>query len=326
MMPWIRTSLTSQTIMLWVIIALLPGIALQSYFFGVGVIIQIVLASIAALLFEGIFLRLRQRPLTPLSDYSALLTAILLAISIPSYAPWWMVVIGIGFAIIIAKQVYGGLGHNIFNPAMTGYVVLLIAFPINMTDWPAIYPHPSWQQSIAIILAGAPHQVIDAVSQATPLDSFRTHLHMGWSVKDNLAALNSQMASAWQWINMGYLLGGLLLLYKRIISWHIPVSLLFCLLIISAVHNRLFADAALPLSLVLGSGATLLGAFFIATDPVTAATTRKGKLIFGAIIGLLVYLIRNWGGYPEGMAFAVLLANLLVPLIDYYTQPRVYGH
>ncbi len=341
--PYTHNRRSTGNIMMLVILAALPGFAAQCYFFGVGTLLQVVLASLTALLTEAAILRLRNTPVAPqLADNSALLTAILLGISIPSLAPWWLVVVGTVFAIVIAKQLYGGLGQNPFNPAMAGYVVLLISFPVQMTSW--MPPEalqvikPGVLDSLSMIftghtLAGDTLQQlqlgVDGVSQATPLDTFKTGLRAGHSAEQLLAQpiYSGVLAGlGWQWVNVGYLLGGVFLLWKNTIRWHIPAAMLLSLTV-CATLGWLLAPASLNSPLIhLFSGATMLGAFFIATDPVTASTTDRGRLIYGALIGLLVWLIRSFGGYPDGVAFAVLLANICVPLIDYYTQPRVYGH
>ncbi|PIJ51680.1 electron transport complex subunit RsxD [Erwinia sp. OLTSP20] len=341
--PYTHNRRSTSRIMLLVVFAAVPGIAAQWYYFGWGNIIQVTIAVFTALLTEGFALKLRRSPvLAALNDYSALLTALLLGISIPSLAPWWVVVIGTAFAIVIAKQLYGGLGQNPFNPAMIGYVVLLISFPVQMTSWlPPVELQASsagFIDSLAVIFSGHSfsgqtlHQLregIDGISQATPLDNFKTGLTAGHSASQLLAQpiYNGVLAGAgWQWVNLGFLLGGLFLIRCQAIRWHIPVSFLLSLCLCALAGWLLAPDRFISPLMHLFSGATMLGAFFIATDPVTASTTNKGRLIFGALIGMLVWLIRSFGGYPDGVAFAVLLANICVPLIDYYTQPRVYGH
>lgn len=341
--PFTHNHQRTQRIMLWVIIACLPGIVAQTLYFGYGTLIQIALACMTALCAEAVTLSLRNFPIRPtLGDNSALLTAILLGISLPPLAPWWMVVLASFFAIVIAKQIYGGLGNNPFNPAMVGYVVLLISFPVQMTSWlpPVMLQHTpvNMIDALQVIFTGhtdagqnmsALMHTVDGITQATPLDSFKTSLRTGQTPQqilqqpifaDTLAGLG------WQWVNIGYLFGGVLLLLSRTIRWHIPVSFLLTLALCATLSWLLAPEKSASPLLHLFSGATMLGAFFIATDPVTASTTNKGRLIFGALIGLLVWLIRTYGGYPDGVAFAVLLANITVPLIDHFTQPRAYGH
>lgn len=341
--PYTHNHRQTSRIMMLVIVAALPGILVQSWFFGWGTFIQLTLAIVAACLAEALVLRLRKQSIArTLADNSALLTGLLLAISIPPFAPWWMVVLGTVFAVIIAKQLYGGLGQNPFNPAMIGYVVLLISFPVQMTSW--LPPHgiaavtPGFMDALQVIFTGhttagqdmnALKLGIDGISQATPLDTFKTSLHAGQPVETvlNAAIYHGALAGiGWQWVNVAYLVGGLFLLWQKAIRWHIPVSFLVSLAFCSTLGWLLHPESVASPQMHLLSGATMLGAFFILTDPVTASTTNRGRLIFGALAGLLVWLIRSFGGYPDGVAFAVLLANITVPLIDYYTRPRVYGH
>jgi len=341
--PYTHNQRQTSRIMLLVTLATIPGIAAQLWFFGWGTLIQLILAIVSALLAEGLVLKLRKQSVsTVLADNSALLTGLLLAISIPSFAQWWMVVLGTVFAVIIAKQLYGGLGHNPFNPAMIGYVVLLISFPVQMTSW--LPPHdiartvPGLLDALQVIFTGhsttgatmdALRMGVDGISQATPLDTFKTSLHAGHSVEQimQFPIYSGVLAGAgWQWVNLGYLAGGIFLLSQNTIRWHIPVSFLLSLTLCATLGWLFAPQTFLAPQLHLLSGATMLGAFFILTDPVTASTTNKGRLIFGALAGLLLWLIRSFGGYPDGVAFAVLLANITVPLIDYYTRPRVYGH
>lgn len=341
--PYTHNHRQTSRIMMLVIVAALPGILVQSWFFGWGTFIQLTLAIVAACLAEALVLRLRKQNIArTLADNSALLTGLLLAISIPPFAPWWMVVLGTFFAVIIAKQLYGGLGQNPFNPAMIGYVVLLISFPVQMTSW--LPPHeiaavtPGFMDALQVIFTGhttagqdmnALKLGIDGISQATPLDTFKTSLHAGQPVETvlNAAIYHGALAGiGWQWVNVAYLVGGLFLLWQKAIRWHIPVSFLVSLAFCSTLGWLLHPESVASPQMHLLSGATMLGAFFILTDPVTASTTNRGRLIFGALAGLLVWLIRSFGGYPDGVAFAVLLANITVPLIDYYTRPRVYGH
>lgn len=341
--PYTHNQRQTSRIMLLVLIAALSGIAAQLWFFGWGTLVQIFLAAISAIAAEAGVLKLRKQPVVAiLKDNSALLTGLLLAVSLPPLAPWWMVVLGTVFAVIIAKQLYGGLGQNPFNPAMIGYVVLLISFPVQMTSW--LPPHeiaatvPGFVDAINVIFTGHTssggdmntlRMGIDGISQATPLDTFKTSLHAGRTVEQVMQypIYSGMLAGAgWQWVNLAWLAGGVMLLWKNAIRWHIPVSFLLSLAVCATLGWLFSPESLASPQLHLLSGATMLGAFFILTDPVTASTTNRGRLIFGALAGLLVWLIRSFGGYPDGVAFAVLLANITVPLIDYYTRPRVYGH
>jgi electron transport complex protein RnfD len=321
----------TSTVMRYVLLATLPGLAALTHFFGWGTVVNVLWASIVALSFEAIALKLRKRPIGfYLQDGSALVTAFLLGIALPPYAPYWLIVVGIGSAILLAKQLYGGMGYNPFNPAMIGYVILLISFPVEMTSWSAPLGAteytPGFIDAIKACFGG--RETIDAVTMATPLDLLKQNDAL--TVKD-LWQQNPQFGHwgglGWEWINLGFLAGGLFLLYKRIFTWHAPVSMLIALTVMAALFydSGSSASGGSPLFHLL-TGATMFGAFFIVTDPVTSAVSNRGRIIYGALIGVLIYLIRHWGNYPDAVAFAVLLMNFAAPLLDHYTQPRTYGH
>ncbi len=228
--------------------------------------------------------------------------------------PWWLSLTGIFFAIVIAKHLYGGLGQNLFNPAMVAYAVLLIAFPVEMTNW----VNPLGLE-----------QDLDAYTGATALDIFRNErggmlISEFWTENPVFGTFSG---IGWEWVNGGFLLGGLLLLYKRIIGWQIPVAMLGSLFVMSAIFydGGSSASGGSPPHALIWRGHDVWS-FFIATDPVTASTTPKGRLIYGAMIGIVTYIIRLWGAYPDGIAFAVLLGNFAAPFIDYYSQPRAPDH
>jgi len=332
--PFISKSDSVSAIMLKVILALLPGIAIYVWYFGPAILVSITLASITALAVEAAMLKLRNRPVMPfLKDNSALLTAVLIALSIPPLAPWWLVVVGTAFAIAIAKHLYGGLGNNPFNPAMVAYAVLIVSFPVQMTHWIAPLnmgaAELSFMQQLHYLFTGAlPDGIkLDAVTMATPLDTLKTQLHLAHPVSEILTQpiFGSLAGHGSEMVAIGFLIGGLYLLATRIISWHLPVAYLGTLFLIAGVFH--LADPTHYVQPVFHwfSGAAMLGAFFILTDPISSPTTHKGKLIFAAGAALLTYLIRVFGAFPDGMAFAVLLMNICVPLIDAYTQPKVFG-
>lgn len=318
-------------VMLLVIMALLPGIAVYVSFFGVGILINIVLAMLGALLAEAVCLHLRNQPLTLyLGDLSAVVTAMLLALALPPLAPWWLTVSGAAFGIIFAKHVFGGLGYNLFNPAMAGFAALLVSFPSYMTIWPrpdaALSLTDTWR---AIFQGLVPDALrVDAITGATPLMTLRNEIKLGATMDEIVAnaLFGTFGGSGWEWIAAGFLVGGLGLLALKIIRWQIPVSMLGSLFVCAGIMHAIDPGMYAGPMFHLFSGATMLCAFFIATDPVSAATSDKGRLIFGAGIGIGVYTIRTWGGYPDGVAFAVLLMNAAAPLIDRYTVPRIYGH
>ncbi|PJE80242.1 Electron transport complex subunit RsxD [invertebrate metagenome] len=323
----------SATVMRLVLLAALPGVIAQTLCFGWGTVINILWCSTVALCSEALLLGLRRRPVAfYLYDGSALVTALLLAVALPPLVPWWLSALGTVFAIVVGKHLYGGLGQNIFNPAMLGYVLLLISFPVEMTRWAAPYgiagqeTVDSFMQAFSIIFGHVDN--IDAFSMATVLDIVRENKTLDMpSLWQANPAFEGVAGKGWFWVNISYLVGGLFLLVRRVFSWHGPVAMLSIILLMSFLFWQ-GGESGTPGSplLHLFSGATMLGAFFIITDPVSGATSNRGRLLFGGGVGLLVYIIRAWGGYPDGVAFATLLMNMAAPAIDYYTQPRTYGH
>ena len=320
-------------VMLTVLLAMIPGIVALTLCFGTGHLIQIFIAIATAVICEAAILRLRARPiLFYLKDYSAILTAVLLAVSLPPFTPYWVTIIATGFAIIVAKHLYGGLGQNPFNPAMVGFALVLVSFPVAMTtSWGAptalLENGFSFSQTLSFIFSRP--EAFDAITMATPLDLYKHQVAISTAneiLQDPIFYQDGFTAGlGWLWVNLAFLGGGLVLLWKKIFTWHIPVSLLMSLSACSILLGW-DADQYVPISLHLFAGGTMLAAFFIATDPVTASTTPFGKLIYGAGIGLLIYVIRTFGAYPDAIAFAVLLMNFAAPLIDQYSQPRTYGH
>jgi electron transport complex protein RnfD len=293
------------------------------------------LATVFALAFEALALKWRGRPVIPaLTDSSAVVTAVLFALCIPPLAPWWISAVAMAFAMLFAKHLYGGLGQNVFNPAMVGYVVVLVSFPQEMTQWLAPRSIAEWSpglgQTLGAIFTGAlPLPAgVDAITMATPLDSLKTGIDAGRFVAEIRQApvFGDFGGVGWEWAANWFALGGLYLLYKRVITWHVPLAVIGSVLLISLVPFLLDAGSnPSPLEHVF-SGALVLGAFFIATDPVTGCASARGRLIFGAGVGLVTLVIRRWGGYPDGFAFGVLLMNMAAPLIDRYTRPRIFGH
>ena len=322
--PHIHTKNSVTRIMLKVVLAMVPAMITLVWFFGWGLLIHSLIAITTALFCEAAVLYIRKKPVIPaLMDGSALVTALLIAFCIPQLAPWWTTFLGTAFTIIIAKQLYGGLGLNPFNPAMIGYVMLLISFPREMTAW--LPSHEMGQLNygftdiISFIFSSG--TLPDSISMASPLDNFKTAL----SLDPDKAITTTLTGQEWIWINSAFLLGGIWLLYKKIIQWHIPVAVISSLLLFSIIFFIIDNSSTLSPLIHLFSGATMIGAFFIATDPVTASTTIRGRLIYGAGIGALTFIIRTWGGYPDAIAFAVLLMNIAVPTIDYYTRPETVG-
>lgn len=333
--PHIAQKVSVGQVMRRVLYAMVPGIAALTWFFGWGILINLVIATAVALLAETLMLSVRGKPLAlHLSDFSAVVTAWLLAVALPSLAPWWLTTMGILSAIVVAKHLYGGLGYNPFNPAMVGYVVLLISFPREMSAW--LIPHGLDQPHAltfletlqAIFSSELPARfTLDALTGATPLDALRTQMGLGLTVTEirNSPVFGMVAGQGWEWAALGFLAGGLWLVFTRTADWRIPVGMLGGLAVIATVFYVVDPQSYAPPWFHLWSGAAIFGAFFIATDPVTASTTPRGRLIYGIGIGVLVYIIRGFGGYPDGVAFSVLLMNIAAPTIDLYTQPRVFG-
>ncbi|MBF0285020.1 MAG: RnfABCDGE type electron transport complex subunit D [Magnetococcales bacterium] len=319
-----------------VIWALMPATALAVMIFGWPALLVISITTIACVVSEHVFLRIRNRA-SAIDDRSAALTGLLLALTLPPHTPWWVCVAGGVFAIAIGKQLYGGLGHNVFNPALIARIFLLISFPVELTSWPSPAPlfgeHAlSLSQAMAVIFGGM--SPADVITSATPLGQYRTETGLGKTVVEALSGIHYDHVKAAGGLIGGSLGetsavllagGGLYLLFKRVITWRIPLTTFAgCLipaLIFWMVDPNKYADPVFHLL----TGGLVLGAFFMATDMVTSPVTPRGQVIFGLGCGLLTYIIRTWGGYPEGVSFAIVLMNAAVPLIDQYTRPVVYG-
>jgi electron transport complex protein RnfD len=320
-----RTSVVMHTVLM----ATVPGIIVLTHFFGYGTLVNILWGCILALAFESLALLLRGRPLAfYLSDYSALVTATLLCIALPPYAPWWLIAVGMASAILLAKHLYGGLGYNPFNPAMVGYVILLISFPVQMTSWAAprgVGEVPGFVDALQACFFPAGY---DGATMATPLDVLKQNNSL--LIKDlwqQTPQFGRWAGIGWEWANVAFLAGGVWLLYRKIFTWHAPLAMLASLALMAALFNDGGSSASGGSALFhLLSGATMFGAFFIVTDPVTSAVSVRGRLIYGALIGIVIYIIRVRGNYPDAVAFAVLIMNFAAPFIDHYTQPRTYGH
>lgn len=310
-------------------LALLPGIAIYAWLIVPAILTQLLIASVTALSAEALILKIRDKPIGLfLTDGSALVTAWLIALTFPPLSPWWLIVTGTLFAIVITKHLFGGLGQNIFNPAMMAFAVCIIAFPALMSHWPSPDLKLSFADQNRIIFGLSPY--LDAITGATPLDALKTALKREGSIGVPELLQNREIygvlaGRGWEWVAGGYLLGGFILLQRRIITWHAPVAFIVSL---ATVAGALWwfdpSRYASPLFHLFAGGATI-GAFFVITDPVTGCTTVRGQLIFGAAVGLLDYIIRVFGGYPDGVAFAVIIMNIAAPLIDAMTQPTVFG-
>lgn len=334
--PHTGATATVGSIMSQVIYALIPATAFGLYLFGWPAVNLLMVTILSALGFEYFCLKLAGKPAwAGVKDGSALLTGWLLAMTLPPWAPWWIGLVGSGIAIVLGKQVYGGLGQNLFNPAMLARVALLISFPLEMTTWANVTPWftesaPDFSEGLKITFLGLSNP--DAVTGATLLGHVKTELLQKHPLSESLAGFGSR--DAWLGIMRGslgetsallLLAGGIWLLLKKIITWHVPVSMLASVASISAVFHFLHPESYLSPVVHLGSGALMCAAFFIATDYVTSPNTPLGQILFGIFCGLLIYAIRTWGGYPEGAGFAILLMNSFTPLIDHYIKPRIQG-
>jgi electron transport complex protein RnfD len=336
--PFTRSDSHVQTIMATVMLALTPATVFGIFIFGWPALNLFVATCLSAVLFEAVCLKLAGKSASSFVwDGSALLTGWLLALSLPPWAPWWIGVTGSALAIVVGKHVYGGIGQNLFNPAMLARVALLVSFPLDLTTW--VHPAPLFSstapgflESLAITFRGAP--IADGMTGATLIGYVKTELSQGRGLSEVLASGNyGFFKSFFGWISgslgeTSTLLlagGGVWLLRKKIITWHIPLSLLATVTLLASVFALVDGERYPGPLFHLSSGALVLTAFFIATDYVTSPSTPRGQLIFGAGCGLIIFVIRTWGAYPEGAGFSVLLMNSLTPVIDHYIRPRIYG-
>lgn len=316
--PHVHSGDSVRKIMLSVILALAPAFAAALYFFGWDALRLVVVCVATCIISEAIARKIMKRD-PGIDDLSAVVTGILLAFNLPPSLPSWMAVVGSAFSIVIAKQLFGGIGYNPFNPALTGRVFLLISFPVQMTTW------SPWQ-------IPAPELGVDALTTATPLGLLKTSL--GTS---GIMPYSFDPATAWEFFIgarngcigevsiIALLIGGIYLLWRRCIYWQVPVSFLGTVAVFSGILWLIDPTKNMnPLFHVLAGG-VMLGAFFMATDMVTSPVTKTGMLIFGAGCGVITMTIRMWGGYPEGVSFAILIMNAATPLLNRATRPRVFG-
>jgi len=311
-----------------VMFALIPGILVYAFLFGWGILLQIFIAISCALICESAILKLRgQAIIAALMDNSAVVTALLFSLAISPYTPWWINCTGIAFAIIVVKHLYGGLGRNLFNPAMAGYVFILVSFPAQMGHWPLLQAegNTTFVNTLAIIFTG--HLDIDGLTGATPLGYMQSQLSMMAMISEvrHSPLFGSMGGKGWEWINVAFLLGGAALIMTKTINWRMPVIIITTLFIVSTLFYFINSDSYAPPLFHIFSGGTLLCAFFISTDPVTSSTTPKGLIVYAVGTGILIYIIRVWASFPDGVAFAVLIMNCAAPLIDQYTRPLILG-
>ena len=332
--PHISATRLVDDIMRQVILALLPALGFGILLYGWPALYLSVLTVAAALVFEALCLKIKGvAVMRCLRDGSAMVTGILVAMTLPPWAPWWIGVVGAALAMILGKHVYGGLGQNLFNPAMLARVALLISFPIEMTTWVKVTPlltGPGPLDSLAITFAGV--AVPDGMTGATTLGAVKTGFSQNQLLPDLLGDYTGLLAFiGWERGSLGetssllLILGGVWLLRQGIIQWYAPCALLISIFVLALIFHGYDAQHYLSPWIHLNSGALMLVAFFIATDYVTTPNTPLGQLIFGAGCGVLIFVIRTWGAYPEGTCFAILLLNAVTPLVDHYIRPRIYG-
>jgi electron transport complex protein RnfD len=330
--PHIPNKNSVTRVMINVLLALIPAIIAYVYFFGIGILVQIILSIVFALLFEAFSLKLLNKPIQLfLKDGTAFVTALLFALCISPVAPWWISLIGMFFAIVVAKHLYGGLGQNIFNPAMVGFAVVLISFPQAMSVWLAPSSIAAFDLSFIetlriIFLADVPMNY-DTITQATPLDTIKTGLSQGMAISEvKTSALFGDFGGlGWEWIANLYFIGGVYLIYKRIITWRVPVAVILTTLLFSLPFYVYDADKFISPMAHLFSGGVMLAAFFIATDPTSGCSSHKGQLYFGAGVAIMTVLVREFGNFPDGVAFGIILMNMSAPLIDKLTIPKAFG-
>lgn len=312
--PHITSKNSTQKLMLNVIIALIPALALSIIFYGASILLITVVSIISCIVFEWIIGKLLLKRESSITDLSATLTGLLLAFNLPSSVPLWLVVLGALVAIGLGKMTYGGIGQNIFNPALVGRVFLLIAFPVHMTYFPDV-------------LSGS-----DVFSGATPLSYFKEAIASGQNIQEITQMLplsnmisNMKQGSVGEVSSIALLCGFIYLLYQKVITWHIPVAILGTMFIFGGiayfVNPTIFMN---PLTHIFTGGA-ILGAIYMATDYVTSPMSKKGMIIYGIGIGVITMLVRVWGAYPEGISFAILILNAFVPLINMYIKPKHFG-
>ena len=317
--PHAHSSDSIERNMYGVIIALMPALCVSFYFFGLGSVVVTTTSVVACVFFEWAISKyiLKQKQNSVL-DGSAVITGLLLAFNLPSNLPIWIILIGALFAIGVAKMTFGGLGNNLFNPALVGRAALLVAFPAQMTSWPQ---------------AGQLTSYLDAETGATPLAVMKEAIKTGDA--SILEQLPSSLAlfvgnhpdgggAMGEVCALALLLGLVYMLWKKIITWHIPVSIIATVFVFSGLCHLASPAYADPFSVIF-SGGLMLGAIFMATDYVTSPMTAKGQIIYGVCIGFLTVVIRNWGAYPEGMSFAILIMNAFTPLINTYVKPKRFG-
>lgn len=313
--PHLHAGLTTHNMMRTVILALLPAAATSIYLFGLPALRVLLICVAGSVAMEALWQKLAKQPLT-VQDSSAALTGLLVAFNLPASSPWWLALLGATLAIVVGKQVFGGLGHNPFNPALTARIILLVSFPTAMTHWTA--PQPG-------------RFLADAITAATPLSESQSAVMLSGHLPQHITGisgtylLGNMPGCLGEVSSLALLLGALFLLWRRVISWHIPLSYLGTVTLLSGIFWLIDPSRYPHPAFQLVSGGLMLGACYMATDLVTSPLTTRGMLLFGGGCGLITVLIRLFGSYPEGVAFSILLMNAVTPLIDRYVVPRPFG-
>ena len=339
--PHIHAGQSLKSIMWLVVLALVPAAVYSVFVFGLNALMLITVSVAVCMASEAAYCYLMKKPVT-VADGSAVITGILLAFNIPPDAPLWMAGIGAAFSVIVAKQLFGGIGFNIFNPALAGWALLMASWPVHMTTTWHRFGDTNVLSQAASNVAGLPQQAYDIITQATPLGAFKEgpKLLADLGVAPDAVyrtLFTPEMFKSYLIGNIGgcigetsallLLVGALLLLFRRVITWHIPFSYMGTVAVIMFSYYS-FTGFAYPGEATLFhllSGGLVLGAFFMATDMVTSPVTARGMIVFGVGCGILTCVIRLWGGYPEGVSYSILLMNSTVPLIDRFTRPKVFG-
>lgn len=313
--PHVHTSESTQKIMYRVVYAMIPALIWSVVVFGIDALRVTLIAVVACLAFEYLIQKYLMKVKPSITDGSALITGILLAFNVPANLPWWIIIIGALAAMGIGKLSFGGLGSNIFNPALVGRVFLLISFPVQMTSWPV-----NSQSGIDGVTAATPLGLLkEGVTNGTPISEIAGLPHLNDMLLGNIGGSLGEISA------IMLILGGLYMLWKKVITWHIPVSIILTVAIISGIFWMINPEVYVNPVYHILTGGLMLGAIFMATDMVTSPMTVKGQIIYGVGIGVITISIRMFGAYPEGISFAILIMNAVTPLLNYYIKPKRFG-
>lgn len=313
--PHVHTSESTQKIMYRVVYAMIPALIWSVFVFGLDAIRVTLIAVVACLAIEYLIQKYLMKVKPTITDGSALITGILLAFNVPANLPWWIIIIGAIAAMGIGKLSFGGLGNNIFNPALVGRVFLLISFPVQMTSWPV-----NKQAGIDAVTSATPLGLLkEGINNGTPISEIAGLPQMNDMLLGNIGGSLGEISAAL------LVLGGIYMLWKKVITWHIPVSILLTVVAIAGIFWAVDPEVYVNPVYHLLTGGLMLGAIFMATDMVSSPMTAKGQIIYGVGIGVITISIRMFGAYPEGISFAILIMNAVTPLLNYYIKPKRFG-